>query len=59
MRGPGTRSPPTKGLLDARQKDGAFVRPGDTWNPLDTDVPRRKRTPGTPNDFIADRSTCA
>ncbi|MFC7308552.1 FadR/GntR family transcriptional regulator [Streptomyces monticola] len=44
----------TKGLLDARQKRGTFVRPRDDWNLLDTDVLRWKLAAGAPNDFFAD-----
>ncbi|NBE53062.1 FadR/GntR family transcriptional regulator [Streptomyces boluensis] len=44
----------TKGLLDARQKRGTFVRPRVEWNLLDTDVLRWRLAAGAPNDFFAD-----
>ncbi len=43
-----------KGLLDARQKRGTFVRPRDDWNLLDPDVLRWKLDSGAPHDFFAD-----
>ncbi|WP_199548708.1 FadR/GntR family transcriptional regulator [Streptomyces sp. N35] len=43
-----------KGLLDARQKRGTFVRPRDDWNLLDPDVLRWKLASGAPHDFFAD-----
>lgn len=44
----------TKGLLDARQKRGTFVRPQDEWNLLDADVLRWKLAVGASSDFFAD-----
>jgi DNA-binding FadR family transcriptional regulator len=44
----------TKGLLDARQKRGTFVRPQEEWNLLDTDVLRWKLAVGASSDFFAD-----
>ena len=44
----------TKGLLDARQKRGTFVRPQEEWNLLDTDVLRWKLAAGASSDFFAD-----
>ncbi|UQA95587.1 FadR/GntR family transcriptional regulator [Streptomyces halobius] len=44
----------TKGLLDARQKRGTFVRPEEEWNLLDADVLRWKLTVGASSDFFAD-----
>jgi DNA-binding FadR family transcriptional regulator len=44
----------TKGLLDARQKRGTFVRPQHEWNLLDTDVLRWKLEAGASSDFFAD-----
>ncbi|WP_327356441.1 FadR/GntR family transcriptional regulator [Streptomyces sp. NBC_01304] len=44
----------TKGLLDARQRRGTFVRPREDWNLLDTDVLRWKLAAGAPHDFFAD-----
>lgn len=43
-----------KGLLDARQKRGTFVRPRADWNLLDSDVLRWKLAAGAPHDFFAD-----
>ncbi|MFE4859179.1 FadR/GntR family transcriptional regulator [Streptomyces sp. NPDC056670] len=43
-----------KGLLDARQKRGTFVRPRADWNLLDSDVLRWKLAAGAPPDFFAD-----
>ncbi|MEV0372041.1 FadR/GntR family transcriptional regulator [Streptomyces sp. NPDC050636] len=44
----------TKGLLDARQKRGTFVRPQEEWNLLDADVLRWKLAVGASSDFFAD-----
>ena len=33
-----------KGIIDARQKRGTFVRPRSSWNMLDGDVLRRRAT---------------
>ncbi|MGH4031898.1 FadR/GntR family transcriptional regulator [Actinomycetota bacterium Odt1-20B] len=43
-----------KGLVDARQKRGTFVRPRDDWNVLDSDVLRWQLRAGAPTDFFAD-----
>ncbi|MEV7418267.1 FCD domain-containing protein [Streptomyces sp. NPDC089919] len=43
-----------KGLLDARQKRGTFVRPMGEWNLLDADVLRWKLEADPPRDFYAD-----
>ncbi|MFJ9408270.1 FadR/GntR family transcriptional regulator [Streptomyces sp. NPDC101393] len=44
----------TKGLVDARQKRGTFVRPQEEWNLLDADVLRWKLEAGASSDFFAD-----
>jgi DNA-binding FadR family transcriptional regulator len=44
----------TKGLLDARQKRGTFVRPRDDWNLLDSDVLRWTIDSGAPGAFFTD-----
>lgn len=43
-----------KGLLDARQKRGTFVRPLTDWNLFDADVLRWKLAAGAPDCFFAD-----
>ncbi|WP_308312988.1 FCD domain-containing protein [Streptomyces sp. ISL-1] len=44
----------TKGLVGARRRRGAFVRPRDDWNLLDADVLRWTLAAGAPTDFFAD-----
>lgn len=44
----------TKGLLDARQKRGTFIRPRDDWNLLDSDVLRWTIDSGEPGAFFTD-----
>ncbi|WP_329573570.1 FadR/GntR family transcriptional regulator [Streptomyces sp. NBC_01361] len=44
----------TKGLLDARQKRGTFIRPRDDWNLLDSDVLRWTIDSGAPGAFFSD-----
>ncbi|MFI7103045.1 FadR/GntR family transcriptional regulator [Streptomyces sp. NPDC050161] len=44
----------TKGLLDARQKRGTFVRPQEQWNLLDSDVLRWKLAAGASPGFFAE-----
>ncbi|MGH8794485.1 MAG: FadR/GntR family transcriptional regulator [Stackebrandtia sp.] len=41
-----------KGLVDARQKRGTFVRPRSDWNLLDTDVIRWQFAERTDDDFL-------
>ncbi|MFI5765579.1 MULTISPECIES: FadR/GntR family transcriptional regulator [unclassified Streptomyces] len=43
-----------KGLLDARQKRGTFVRPLTDWNLFDADVLRWKLAAGAPDCFFSD-----
>ncbi|WP_328298452.1 FCD domain-containing protein [Streptomyces sp. NBC_00435] len=43
-----------KGLLDARQKRGTFVRPRADWNLFDADVLRWKLAAGAPDCFFSD-----
>lgn len=43
-----------KGILDARQKRGTFVRPQERWNLLDADVLRWKLAAGAPADFFSE-----
>lgn len=43
-----------KGLLDARQKRGTFVRPRTDWNLLDADVLRWKLAAGASDRFFSD-----
>ncbi|MFZ3469975.1 FadR/GntR family transcriptional regulator [Streptomyces sp. 4.24] len=43
-----------KGLLDARQKRGTFVRPCTDWNLFDADVLRWKLAAGAPDCFFSD-----
>ncbi|MCX4778198.1 FadR/GntR family transcriptional regulator [Streptomyces sp. NBC_01264] len=43
-----------KGLLDARQKRGTFVRPLADWNLFDADVLRWKLAAGAPACFFSD-----
>ncbi|MCB5907061.1 FadR/GntR family transcriptional regulator [Streptomyces pinistramenti] len=47
----------TKGLLDARQKRGTFVRPQEQWNLLDSDVLRWKLAAGASPGFFAELLT--
>ncbi|MFG2222012.1 FadR/GntR family transcriptional regulator [Streptomyces sp. NPDC048644] len=44
----------TKGLLDARQKRGTFVRPQEQWNLLDSDVLRWKLAAGASPGFFTE-----
>ncbi|WP_028464033.1 FadR/GntR family transcriptional regulator [Nesterenkonia alba] len=43
-----------KGLLDARQKKGTFVRPRSEWNALDSDVLRWRQTVGDSEAVLRD-----
>ncbi|APU14726.1 MULTISPECIES: FadR/GntR family transcriptional regulator [Actinoalloteichus] len=43
-----------KGLVDARQRRGTFVRPRATWNLLDVDVIRWQFAAGAADDFLRD-----
>lgn len=43
-----------KGLLDARQKRGTFVRPRSEWNALDSDVLRWRQTVGDSEAVLRD-----
>lgn len=43
-----------KGLVDARQKRGTFVRPRTDWNLFDADVLRWKLAAGAPDCFFSD-----
>ncbi|AOS63306.1 FadR/GntR family transcriptional regulator [Actinoalloteichus hymeniacidonis] len=43
-----------KGLVDARQRRGTFVRPRDTWNLLDVDVIRWQFAAGAADGFLRD-----
>ncbi|WP_424213941.1 FadR/GntR family transcriptional regulator [Streptomyces sp. BI20] len=43
-----------KGLVDARQRRGTFVRPKEDWNLLDADVLRWRLAAGASDSFFAD-----